>query len=86
MPLRSPVNTEELITRLPAFTAQIVAEVVKTGVTPELIKRAGNAPDEEWRRYQILRILGGGNPNHLDVLTDLAIGEIRIALEDGELP
>jgi hypothetical protein len=78
-------KADELIARLPAYTAQIVADIIKTGVTPELIVRAGNAPDEEWQRYQILRILGGGNPAHLDTLTDLAMDEIRIALEEGEL-
>ena len=81
----TPAKAEELIARLPAYTAQIVAEVIKTGVTPELITQAANAPDEEWRRYQILRILGGGNPDHLDALTEIAMDEIRIALEDGEL-
>lgn len=81
----TPAKAEELIAHLPAYTAQIVAEVIKTGVTPELIVRAGNAPDEEWQRYQILRILGGGNPDHLDALTDLVMDEIRVALEDGEL-
>ena len=80
-----PAKAEQLIARLPAYTAQIVAEVIKTGVTPELIERAGNAPDEEWRRYQILRILGCGNPDHLDALTEMAKAEIRLALEGGEL-
>ncbi len=81
----TPAKTEELIASLPSYTAQIVAEVIKTGVTPELIKMAGNAPDGEWQRYQILRILGGGNPDQLSALTELAMDEIRIALEGGEL-
>ena len=81
-----PEKADELIARLPEYTAQIVAEVIKTGVTPELIERAGNAPDDEWRRYQILRILGGGHPDQLDAVTEMAMDEIRIALEDGELP
>lgn len=80
-----PENADEFIARLPAYTAQIVAEVIKTGVTPELIERAGKAPDEEWRRYQILRILGSGNPDQLDALTEMAMDEIRIALEGDQL-
>jgi hypothetical protein len=79
-------DAEGLIACLPAFTAQIAAEVFDTGATPELIKRARKASDEEWRRYRILRILGGGDPNHLNILPELARDEIRLALENGELP
>lgn len=78
-------KVERLIASLPEHTAQIVAEVIKTGVTPKLIDRAANAPKEEWQRYRLLRILGSGNPAYLDALTDLAMDEIRIALEEGEL-
>jgi len=79
-------KVEQLIARLPEHTAQIVAEVIKKGVTPKLIDRAANAPKEEWQQYRLLRILGSGNPAYLDALTELAMDETRIALEDGELP
>lgn len=84
--MQATEKVAKLIASLPEHTAQIVAEVIKKGVTPKLIDRAANAPKEEWQRYRLLRTLGSGNPAYLDALTELAMDDIRIALEDGELP
>ncbi len=75
----------KLLTRLPAHTASVLRKVMDTGVTLAIMEMAKQAPEKEWKRYQILRMIGNGNPDRLSSLTDLAMDEIRMALEEGDL-
>ena len=72
--------------QLPPHTASLVEKVMSEGVTPEIQALAKQAPKKEWERYQLLRIIGNGNPNRLEDLTELAMDEIRMGLEEGNLP
>jgi len=75
----------KLLRRLPSHTASVIRKVLDIGVTPTVMEMAKQAPEKEWSRYQILRMIGNGNPDRLSSLTDLAMDEIRLALEEGEL-
>lgn len=75
----------KLLDGLPAHTRQVVEKVLAEGVTPEVVYLADDAPEEEWQRYQILRIIVGANPEHPEYATDVVLDEIRIGLEDGTL-
>jgi len=76
----------EMREHLPAHTAMVVSKVLETGVTPEIVSLAQQLPRVEWERYQILRIIGDGNPKRLNSLTEMAMHEICIGLETGVLP
>ena len=45
----APADAKGLIARLPAFTVQIVVEIIDTDVTPELMNRARKGSDKERR-------------------------------------
>ena len=66
-----------LLASLPSHTAAVFQKV--TAVMYRLAK-------EEWRRYQMLYILGHGNPERLDSLTELAVDEIRVGPDTGVSP
>jgi len=75
----------KLLSRLPSHTASVIRKVLDTGVTPAVIEMAKQAPEKEWTRYQTLRMIGNGNPDRLSSLTEIALDEIRLALEEGDL-
>ncbi|MGD2157037.1 MAG: hypothetical protein PVG14_00200 [Anaerolineales bacterium] len=83
---RAYTQMNNFLSQLPTYTADVIREVLDTGVTPELQDMARSAPEKEWQRYQILHMIGNGNPERLDSLTELAMEEIRIGLEEGDLP
>jgi len=83
---RAYTRMSKLLAKLPPHTASLVERVMDEGVTPETQAIAKRAPQKEWERYQLLRIIGNGNPNRLADLTELAMDEIRIGLEEGNLP
>lgn len=75
-----------LLEGLPPHTAAVVGAVLAYGVREETIRLAQEASQEERQRYQLLRMLGNGNPAQLAALTGLVLDEIRLGLEDGRLP
>ena len=83
---RAYQRMNQLLDHLPSHTAAVVSQVLEHGVTEEVIRLAQNAPDEERQRYQILRIIGNGNPDRLASLTEVALDEIRLGLQEGDLP
>ncbi len=83
---RSYQQLKSLLDRLPTFTRQVVERVMSEGVTEELRIICLNAPDAEWDRYQIVRIIGGANPEHPEYATETALDEVCIGLGQGELP
>ena len=66
-----------LLASLPSHTAAVFQKV-----TADMYRLA----KEEWRRYQMLYILGHGNPERLDSLTELAVDEIRVGPDTGVSP
>lgn len=68
---------------LPEHTQEVVERLLDEQVTGELIELAQAAPDEEWERFQFLRMLGGGNPDPMvtHLLTRLVLMEISLRLE-----
>ncbi len=83
---QSYIQVSRLLEHLPAHTAMVVSKVMGAGVTREVLTLAQQSPRDEWERYQVLRILGNGNPERLDSLTEMAMDEIRIGVETGDLP
>lgn len=83
---RAYTRMSQLLAKLPPHTASLMEKVMDEGVTPEIQAMAKQAPKKEWERYQLLRIIGNGNPNMLEDLTELAMDEIRMGLEEGNLP
>jgi hypothetical protein len=75
-----------LLEGLPPHTTAVVRAVLEHGASEETIRLAQEAPEEEWQRYQLLRMLGNGNPAQLAALTGLALDEIRLGIVDGRLP
>ncbi len=57
---------------------QAVDNILEEDVTAELIHFAQESPDEEWRDFQFLRMIGGGNPNPAisSTLTNFVLGDI----------
>ena len=57
---------------------QIIDRILEEDVTAELIHFAQESPDEEWRDFQFLRMIGGGNPNPAisSTLTNFVLGDI----------
>ncbi|PIW17677.1 MAG: hypothetical protein COW33_06395 [Anaerolineae bacterium CG17_big_fil_post_rev_8_21_14_2_50_57_27] len=75
-----------LLNNLPPYTRNIVEHILDEGVTREIVHLADEAPEAEWQRYQLLRMIVGANPEHPEYVTDLVLDEIRLGLESGELP
>ena len=76
----------KLLDNLPICTRNIIERVLDEGVTHEIVRLADEAPEEEWQRYQALRMITGSNPGHPEYVTALVLDEIRLGLEDGDLP
>ncbi|HEY3312847.1 MAG TPA: hypothetical protein VGK00_14500 [Anaerolineales bacterium] len=56
----------------------VVDKVLEDDVTPELIYFAQDAPEAEWDEFDVLRIVGGGNPDPYVALslTNVTLGEM----------
>jgi len=63
---------------------QMIEAILEEDVTPVWIKFAQYAPDEEWKEFQFLRIIGGGNPKPSVALslTNYTLSDILIDVED----
>jgi len=77
----SQIGFAPMLESLPAFTRFFVCGVILMGVDQDVIPLAALAPDAEYNRYQILRMVANGNPDQLEALTDLALDEIQLGLE-----
>jgi hypothetical protein len=68
---------------LKPHSRQVIDSILEEDVTPELILLAQEAPDDEWHSEQILRIIGGGNPNPSiqSALTNFSLQEILFAVQ-----
>jgi hypothetical protein len=62
---------------------QVIDCILEEDVTPGLILLAQEAPEDEWDNDQILRIIGGGNPNPSirTSLTNFSLQEILFIVQ-----
>ena len=81
--IREHPNFPAWLDKLPDHTRQVVERILDEDATAELIELAQAAPDEEWKQFQFLGMLGGGNPDPMvtHLLTQLVLMEISFQLE-----
>jgi|GEM_PF-1266079 len=70
-----PEEWVDLIGRLHPITACVVWEILTNHLSPATLTLAQSSPD--WNRFTALRIVGGGNPNSLDTVCELARDELE---------
>jgi len=66
------------------YARQIIDFILEEDLTPEQILSAQDAPDEEWREYQFISIIAGGNPmpSNMPALTNFTLTDILIEVEE----
>jgi hypothetical protein len=82
--IRNQANYPAWYAALQPHARQVIDFILEEDVTPELIRFALEAPDEEWNNFQFLRIIGGGNPSpsNMPGLTNFTLADILIDVED----
>lgn len=67
---------------------QMIDLILEDDVTPDFILFAQQAPDDEWKEFQFLRVIGGGNPNPdvILALTNVSLGEILLDVDEFRKP
>ena len=69
----------ELMKTLPPITACVVWDVVCDRITLQTIELAGQATDQEWESYDIVRCIAAGNPEYLPTVEAKVLVEIMLA-------
>ena len=59
------------LAKLPPIVAAVVWDVVRGTVTADTIRLAQNASKADWDQYDVLRIIGGGDPEAVKELAEI---------------
>ena len=76
----------ELLRALPPIVACITWDVANENITLKTIELADTVTEEEWEKYEIVRCVAAGNPEHpptdeARVLVDLMVEELALQTE-----
>ena len=71
-------NFESWYASLEPHARQVIDFILEEDVTAELIAFSQDAPDDEWEKFQFLRIIGGGNPDPVVIfaLTNFTLEDV----------
>jgi len=69
---------------LTPYAKQMIDAILEDELTPESILFAQAASEEEWRSYQFVSIIGGGNsdPDNMPALTNFTLMDILIEVRE----
>lgn len=74
-PALIPEEWVNLIRKLHPITAIVVWEVLNNNLSPQTISLAQTSPD--WEKFNVVRIVGSGNPVFCEEVSERARGEIE---------
>ncbi len=71
-------KTINLLKALPPIVACIVWDVVNENITANTIKLADQVSEDEWQKYDVVRCIAAGNPEHPPIDEAKALVEMMI--------